>query len=623
MPVKPAVLIAIDRGICRLAEHLLDHADLELIALHDKSAYALAERGIAVRAFSSFLPDLACERIIDDAARRAKAVAGAVSGNVFWRDWSQHDHEILHELTQATVECMRTSFFESMRLIQTLRWCVNKSDLRLLMTPHDICLETRTLVNAAHRYRIPSLHVCHGFPYGGINSITLREPCASDAVAVHSERLRQLYTRLGFAPDRVVVTGSPDWDVYARPPVVGHRENVCEVLGLDPSRPIIVYCLTYIDRLSAVNVERGSYLRHVREDITSAFAGLSLRHPEWQFVLRPHPNDPDAPTDIAECAEGAGLKDYCVDDKTSPVSCLGIADVFICMHSNMGIEAVLAGKPVINYVPESHCAGVFDEGVGPLFAPDDAPMQVSRFEELLPAIEAALLDEVTRERFFTARPATIKKFNYCNDGQALRRICDLAFNMIEGRMAVPPAASFPELAPVLARAAQVDFASAVIVGPSASLMTEIFNPNADRSVTIAETAAEVAADVHDLIIFAAPLYADDDVGQLLQSAKEKLCSGGRIIAAFLNATSVGAVADEEADSWAPPRPDCAASSAVGQYTRDRLADLFAEAGLGVEGACAMLNERAGDRFVREEAFNSADAGDDADVDAWVLRLTWT
>ncbi len=50
-----------------------------------------------------------------------------------------------------------------------------------------------------------------------------------------------LVSRSGFAPDQIEVTGAPAFDAYVKPENNWSRERLCNHLGLDPDRPILVY----------------------------------------------------------------------------------------------------------------------------------------------------------------------------------------------------------------------------------------------------------------------------------------------------------------------------------------------------------------------------------------------
>jgi len=65
------------------------------------------------------------------------------------------------------------------------------------------------------------------------------------------------------------------------------------------------------------------------------------RHPDWRLVIRPHPSEDLAYTDLPANVE--------LSDRTDPLyEVLSAVDVVITMSSTVGLEAALLGKPLIS-----------------------------------------------------------------------------------------------------------------------------------------------------------------------------------------------------------------------------------------------------------------------------------
>src|SRR5690606_25672456 len=95
-------------------------------------------------------------------------------------------------------------------------------------------------------------------------------------------------------PDGIVITGNPAWDAFVRPPLPHHKTAICEAMGLDPRRPIVMYAITATADLTATYA---AYPRHhvdLAEFVVAAFVELSRKYPQWQFLLRPRPGHLDA-----------------------------------------------------------------------------------------------------------------------------------------------------------------------------------------------------------------------------------------------------------------------------------------------------------------------------------------
>lgn len=631
MSAKPAVLLTLLRGIERLAESLLDRADIEIVTLYDATIPYLRERGIPCRPLSEFVSESQRDRIAKETKRRAEVVAGAVSSDSWRHYWREYDDATFLSLRTEVLRDLQKNFLDEITLIESVRRCADVTDLRLVVVHQDICRDTKTVVQAGLRLGIPAFHLAHGFPYGGVNSINMRDPSLSNIIAVYSERLRDMYESFGVPPDRIVVTGNPEWDVFSRPPMLNQREQICAKVGLDPTRPIVTYALTYIDRLSPPSLIHASYVDRITETVVDAFGTLSRAHPGWQFILRPHPNDPDAPAYLRELAERAGLAAYFVDNVTNSLSCVTMSDVLVCTHSNMGIEAILAGKPVVNCVLGEYCPGVFEEGVGPLFLTEDAVIPASTAEQIGPAVESALLDPDTHRWFIAARPATIQRFNYLNDGKAMDRVCDVILDMMDtGPFLVTPPNRFADFERVMAVAAvecigmtgSPTLSPILIAGDAAPHVARIaarLCPGIDPHTASSITDEDLSRDV---IILSDPLPETDKAARLLSAARAALADGGHLIACARHGGSIEAFETLRSGEWSPPRSDADPPSSLWQFTWNALENLLDAAGLIPERVWELTNVLAGDFFVRECSPEEA-AGRSFEerlaVDAWVVR----
>lgn len=627
MAVKPAILLTLLRGVERLAESILDRADVEIITLYDMTVPFMENRGLPFRTFTSFLPEATRDRVTLEAARRAKCVAEGVYSAEFRKQWPELDDGAYGAVLDEITKMVRVSLREEAVLIETLRRCAAQTDLRLIVVHQDICRDTKTLVQTGHRLGVPTLHIAHGYPYGSPNAISMRDAMAADVLAVYSERLRDTYLSLGFPPERLVVTGNPEWDIYTRAPMPGHRNYIAKTLGLDPARMTIVYAITYANPLSPQNLMHAGFVEKTTEAVVEAFAALAGRHPEWQFVLRPHPNDPDAPRALTELAERKGLKGVCIDNLTSAVSCLSFTDLLVCTHSNMGVEAIIAGKPVVNCVLDEYCARVFEEGVGPLFQESDAVVTVRDASRIAGAVEAALLDPGERERYRARRSETLRRFNAWNDGRAMERVCALVTGMLEN---APTTAwrveRYPEFETVFARLVLEDAQRVFVQGRGAvGLATTLLSSRPDLKID-ARPEWPGTADRYDAVILSEPLPHTSEAARMLAEAAGYLAPDGRVIAGFRHGGNRDAWDALNSGQWAPGNTGTDSPGNMGQYSRPGVEAVLGQAGLVGEAWRVLQNAEGGDAFVVEAPV--ARAGEDGFeerlcVDGWAVRAMRT
>ena len=546
--MRPTILLCMVRGIDHMAAALLQRADLDIVALHDTSANILDEKGIPCRRFNDFLtPDLHA-RALREATQRAGVVAKTLDSGALQQQYDFDDGE-WPGVRAAVQTIIQRDFVEEILATDLVRRVAAETDLRLVFVPEDICRDTKTVISAARRLGVPSLHLLHGFPYGTTNA---HNDVTADVIAAYSGRAKRIYEGFGASPDRVVVTGNPMWDIYASPPLPGWKEQVCGVLGLDPGRPMIEYALTGVHRFSEVSVRHPVYHVESAYAVIDAFAELARRHPDWQFLLRTHPIDEGPTQQLKQRVAEIGLQSVQIEHQV-PYDAVATVDLLLCTHSNLGVEALLFGKPVINVAIDRLAAPVFREGMGPLFLDDDAVLWARTEAEIAPAIEAALLDETTRARLLALRPASIERFNHANDGRATERVCALVLDLIERTGAFVEAPTrFPGFERALAEAVPEGVEDVVVVGRAArhvaAVIAEIRPQTTARTAT---TMADAPASDFDALVLSDPVPWGKAGEAMLHEAFARLSDTGVLVAAFRSADDPEARASYDAGAWVP------------------------------------------------------------------------
>lgn len=138
----------------------------------------------------------------------------------------------------------------------------------------------------------------------------------------------------GVRPDRVVITGNPDWDgLVERGSRAGERVEasmrIAHALGLDETRPVIV--LTSQEQVAPLAKE---------------LAAAVLRSPAAQLVMKVHPAEDAGPYHAA--AVGEGRVRVVTTGGPALHDLLHAADAVLTFHSTTNLEAVCLGTPVIS-----------------------------------------------------------------------------------------------------------------------------------------------------------------------------------------------------------------------------------------------------------------------------------
>ncbi len=423
----PAVLLGMIRGSDAIARALLERADLKFVALHDATARVLTEAGIAHTRLDDLLTPEMREHAVSEAEARLAAIVHALSEPSFRRAWPEFSDTAWATTRARLLKALQRDLIEQIVLVDLVRRCASESNLRLVLVPEDTGRDPKTAIRAAQRLGIPALHVLHGFPYGTQHG---HEAVVADMMAVYSDAAKSVFLPYVDDPNRIRVTGNPDWDVYARPPRTGLKEEVCARMGLDPRLPTVALGLTRCSGISVATLGNLEYGLRTAEAALNACARLKQRYPDWQFIIRPHPGGWRGLEGLLEHAQKLGLPPLYVDF-APPHECLAASDVLVCIESNLGIEAILWGKPVVNIVLDTVPAEVFEEGLGPLFTDADAVLIARSESQIEAAIESALTDPATKRRLIEAQPMCLRRFNGVHDGGAMARVRALAQDMIE------------------------------------------------------------------------------------------------------------------------------------------------------------------------------------------------
>lgn len=160
---------------------------------------------------------------------------------------------------------------------------------------------------------------------------------------------RQAVEVHGLPPERVVVTGAPQHDVFARPrPYVG-RDAFFEGLGLDPARPLVVY-----------TTGTEGTIPHEPELVARVAGELGRARPDVQLLVRVHQlDDVERYTDLRERAgvalDQAGRapvggyhdRDFDREQLERLADTLRHADVVVNAASSISIDAAAVGTPVV------------------------------------------------------------------------------------------------------------------------------------------------------------------------------------------------------------------------------------------------------------------------------------
>jgi surface carbohydrate biosynthesis protein len=266
-----------------------------------------------------------------------------------------------------------------------------------------------------------------------------------DRLLSWSERNTQAMLQRGaVGPDQIVSTGCPRLDFYRRPlnAAVMSRKAFCALYEFDPARPIITWATQFphahVERantrvwtqyeremtdfgvsicLQAIGVdfaELPQYHRELRNVSADAFFAMVAEHPEWQFLLKPHPVEQVSFYEERIARAAATNVRFCKEEYIWDV--LNATDVLLHRHCTTGVEAWLLDKPTIEMamIPDGFMAWPEREA---------GSITVTSFAELDAAVGACLVSRVIEPERRAKREAYVREWFGEPDG---RRCLDIA-----------------------------------------------------------------------------------------------------------------------------------------------------------------------------------------------------
>jgi hypothetical protein len=214
---------------------------------------------------------------------------------------------------------------------------MDASTPNVVVLNNDAGARERAIVQAARNRQIPSVLMIHA----GVNDLHFRRASA-DQVWVWGERHRQQLTAIGLPPDRIRVTGNPNYDylVDFKSAAGAARTRVRRQLGIaEDTLLLLLISAKSPNLLTFVDVEQ--HLRDLRA-VCQAFDG----QPKAQLVIKPHPRYDDV-TIYRQMAARHGQVMVVDDIMLDQLLAACDAALMVNFASTGGMEALLLGKPVV------------------------------------------------------------------------------------------------------------------------------------------------------------------------------------------------------------------------------------------------------------------------------------
>ncbi len=292
--------------------------------------------------------------------------------------------------------------------------------------PAAVCLYAessgwgRATVAAARAAGVPTVALQHGILYPKYYSYR-HEADETDAprpdrTAVFGEEARRLLVEMGgYAPESLVVTGSPKFDALLESARSLSRDGVRARLGVNPNERLLLVASRF----------RG--IRGTHQALGTAFPALvrAVERLGVRALVKPHPAEPaQGYREVIESEKA--VRTALADAGADLVELLLACDALCTVESLSAVEALVLGRPVLILNMPTNLRRMVEEGVA---------RGVALGEDPEAALRDVLFDGPVRELLHEARARYLGELAHGVDGQATARIVTLLGRAAAGESA--------------------------------------------------------------------------------------------------------------------------------------------------------------------------------------------
>jgi glycosyltransferase involved in cell wall biosynthesis/UDP-N-acetylglucosamine:LPS N-acetylglucosamine transferase len=381
--------------------------------------------GIASRSWEEWIPADLNAIVERESARLTASIQQAVQtpqgrqalSSSFGNWLPRNGQSFFRDLLQLAVQQI-----QAVEIVQAIRAA---GRLRGVVLGCDNSPVQRGIVLACRRLGVPTVQLAHAI-YG--HSKAIARPAGemhtlySDYVCVFGERAKRDMIEAGTPEDRIVVTGAPHWEQLSSSLQKVNRDEACRRLGLDPTRPVVLYTGGYAEGTSGYYPFIARWMERTFRATVDACKSVGQ---EVQLIVRPHPHERRRyPVDHATLnstdemlrswarALGHPIAHLSIGDKIDPFRAADIA--IATAGSSIIPELMIAGCPVIG-VPIFNEAGLlYDESDGVSIAREPA--------DIAPILQRLLNDASERAEMLARQKASLEDLDQPGLSRPSRRI---------------------------------------------------------------------------------------------------------------------------------------------------------------------------------------------------------
>lgn len=345
---------------------------------------------------------------------------------VYWRYLRQRENELLRELPGITTcgqfslwpvfalefAWLFRSWFPRLALQVAIAEHILENHRPLMLVSPDDADQARVYTLVAKSHRIPSMVVQQGI----INETGIEWQCFSaDDMAVFGPKSRDALRHHGVPLERIHVTGYPILDSLKQLPE-SLTQQVRTELGIPEGYPMVLFASQAYVYGAFANPE-------ARRQMLTAIGEAAKAVPELFLVVKAHPTA-ERESELRGLI-GVGPRIVYVNPTADIQRFIRACDVFVTFFSTCGLQALIAGKPMITVRwPGSKTDNMFGKS--------DAVWTATSTDELI--CHLRLLIGTARDQAMAERESAIRQFvhewTYRPDGRAAERVADVLLSLM-------------------------------------------------------------------------------------------------------------------------------------------------------------------------------------------------
>jgi hypothetical protein len=278
-----------------------------------------------------------------------------------------------------------------------------------------------------HHLGIPSVEIQHGIGVGILDPDSSLGHLHADYIASYGPLVQRAFVHNGYAPERIIKTGSPRFDRYfterdSLTPTM--RDQKLAALGLDPKKPVVFVVMP--EASNQLEFAAFTFSGYECRDFILALREIKTARPDLQFILKFRAA---SQREIYESYIREVLpKEGVVLEDSDPFSLLLLSDFVYSCFSTLLCECIMGRKPVVLFPlkeGDTYFYEAFKDGVitVPLLK-ENSPMPV---KEVLEVTDRLIHDKDFYEQSVQKGQEYLEE-NFTFKGDASKRVADFLRN---------------------------------------------------------------------------------------------------------------------------------------------------------------------------------------------------